>query len=230
MSQFVQFIRSSTLWHFVSFKICQFHLMCHGSSRVQWLKWPQRDAATHYISSREAALADRKITTHVQIVPLKVLVCQLLDSTVNISLDSPMFKSNLFQSLLLRTRMEEVVVELSSTKTQLTIGFVKSVENAKEVRKLLMSGGLPDTLLVKSSLIPSPLVVAVAANKADLARKRGNMKTRSVQTETLYNLSSSKNITESLKNFGGGDSDQSFVVAGFGVGLEAARGVIRYHY
>lgn len=126
--------------------------------------------------------------------------------------------------------MEEVVVELSSTKTQLTIGFVKSVENAKEVRKLLMSGGLPDTLLVKSSLIPSPLVVAVAANKADLARKRGNMKTRSVQTETLYNLSSSKNITESLKNFGGGDSDQSFVVAGFGVGLEAARGVIRYHY
>ena len=126
--------------------------------------------------------------------------------------------------------MEEVVVELSSTKTQLTIGFVKSVENAKEVRKLLMSGGLPDTLLVKSSLIPSPLVVAVAANKADLARKRGNMKTRSVQTETLYNLSSSKNITESLKNFGGGDSDQSFVVAGFGVGLEAARGVIRYHF
>ena len=126
--------------------------------------------------------------------------------------------------------MEEVVVELSSTKTQLTIGFVKSVENAKEVRKLLMSGGLPDTLLVKSSLIPSPLVVAVAANKADLARKRGNMKTRSVQTETLYNLSSSKNITESLKNFGGGDSDQSFVVTGFGVGLEAARGVIRYHF
>ena len=126
--------------------------------------------------------------------------------------------------------MVEVVVELSSTKTQLTIGYVKSVENAKEVRKLLMSGGLPDTLLVKSSLIPSPLVVAVAANKADLARKRGNMKTRSVQTETLYNLSSSKNITESLKNFGGGDSDQSFVVAGFGVGLEAARGVIRYHY
>merc|ERR1712192_80514 len=124
-------------------------------------------------------------------------------------------------------RMGEVVVELTSTKTQLTVGYVKAVENAKEVRKLLMSVGLPDTLLVKSSLIPSPLVVAVAANKADLARKRENMKTRSVQTETLYNLSSSKNITESLKNFGGGDSDQSFVVAGFGVSLEAARGVIR---
>ena len=92
MSQFVQFIRSSPLWHFVSFKICQFHLMCHGSSRVELLKWPQRDAATHYIPSREAALADRKITTHVQIVHLKLLDCQLLDSAVNISLDSSMCK------------------------------------------------------------------------------------------------------------------------------------------
>ena len=50
---------------------------------------------------------------------------------------------------------------------------------------------------------------------------------RSVQTETLYNLSSSKNITESLKNFGGGDSDTCFVVAAFGADLEVARGVIR---
>ena len=29
--------------------------------------------------------------------------------------------------------MAEVAVELTSTKTQLTIGFVKAVENAKEV-------------------------------------------------------------------------------------------------
>ena len=29
--------------------------------------------------------------------------------------------------------MDEVAVELTSTKTQLTIGFVKAVENAKEV-------------------------------------------------------------------------------------------------
>ena len=66
-------------------------------------------------------------------------------------------------------------------------------------------------------------------NQAGNASSNLNEVIRSVQTETLYNLSSSKNITESLKNFGGGDSDQSFVVAGFGVGLEAARGVIRYH-
>ena len=58
-------------------------------------------------------------------------------------------------------------------------------------------------------------------------KKVTNLLLRSVQTETLYNLSSSKNITESLKNFGGGDSDTSFVVAAFGADLEVAKGVIR---
>ena len=31
------------------------------------------------------------------------------------------------------SRMGEAVIELSSTKTRLTVGFVKSVENTKEV-------------------------------------------------------------------------------------------------
>ena len=47
--------------------------------------------------------------------------------------------SCLFQSLLLRTRMGEVVLELTSTKTQLTIGYVKTVENAKEVDIAMIS-------------------------------------------------------------------------------------------
>jgi len=118
-------------------------------------------------------------------------------------------------------------VELSSTGTRLTVGWVRGVQNTQEVRKLVMSGGLENILMVRSCLVPSPLVVAVAANKADLARRRGNMKTRSVLTETLYNLSSSKAITDSLRNFGGGDKDTSFVVCGFGVGLETAREAIR---
>lgn len=124
--------------------------------------------------------------------------------------------------------MGELEVTLSSTGTKLTMGFVRGVENTSEARKLLFSGDLPDTLLVKACLIPSPLVVAVAANKSALAQQRGNMRTRSVQTETLFNLSSSKNITESLKNFGGNDSDSSFVVCGFGAGgLVKAKEVIK---
>ena len=35
------------------------------------------------------------------------------------------------------SRMGEAVIELSSTKTRLTVGFVKSVENTKEVYNYL---------------------------------------------------------------------------------------------
>ena len=48
--------------------VCQFHLMCHGSSRVGLLKWLKRLAAsTLGRGGSEAAFADRNITTHVQI-------------------------------------------------------------------------------------------------------------------------------------------------------------------
>ena len=48
--------------------VCQFHLMCHGSSRVGLLKWLKRLAAsTVGRGGSEAAFADRNITTHVQI-------------------------------------------------------------------------------------------------------------------------------------------------------------------
>ena len=47
--------------------VCQFHLMCHGSSRVGLLKWLKRLAAsTVGRGGSEAAFADRNITTHVQ--------------------------------------------------------------------------------------------------------------------------------------------------------------------
>ena len=36
-----------------------------------------------------------------------------------------------------------------------------------------------------------------------------------INTEILYNLSSSTNITDSLKKFGGQDDDESFVVVSF---------------
>ena len=152
----------------------------------------------------------------------------------------------IFQSLL-RTIMGEITVELTSTQTQLSIGYVKAVENAKEVDTSLLIaiissifhwsengyactscnstylghwyvlrqtsmkkaihissnqgeeaadvrraswhptseklphtkvGSLESETAVNCTQTFSPLVVAVAANKADLAQKRGNMKTR----------------------------------------------------
>ena len=66
--------------------------------------------------------------------------------------------------------------------------------------------------MVRSCLVPSTLVVVTAANKACLKYSRGAMKTRSINTEILFNLSSSSKITDSLNKFGGQDADTTFLV------------------
>lgn len=69
-------------------------------------------------------------------------------------------------------------------------------------------------------------MVATAANKACLAQSRGGMRTRSVNTEILFNLSSSSNITESLQRFGVGDGDKEILVVGVNNSLEDVREVV----
>ena len=51
--------------------------------------------------------------------------------------------------------------------------------------------------------------IRVAAAKALASEKAGRMTTRSVSAETVYNLSSTKNIRESLLKFGIDDGDRS---------------------
>ena len=53
--------------------------------------------------------------------------------------------------------------------------------------------------------------VLVSARKSLLACARGKMTTRSATTEILFNLSSSKNITDSLVKFGIGDDDKDLI-------------------
>ena len=52
------------------------------------------------------------------------------------------------------------------------------------------------------------------------------MRTRSVNTEILFNLSSSSNITESLQRFGVGDEDKEVLVVGVNNDLDDVRGVL----
>ena len=68
--------------------------------------------------------------------------------------------------------------------------------------------------------------MATAANKASLAKSRGCMRTRSVNTEILFNLSSSSNITESLQRFGVGDDDKEVLVVGVNNNMEDVREVV----
>nr|XP_053656560.1 EKC/KEOPS complex subunit TPRKB-like [Cherax quadricarinatus] len=80
------------------------------------------------------------------------------------------------------------------------------MENAAEVRQLIMQGKV-EASLIKPEIVVDSFQVLVAANKAVRSLTAKKMVTRSVFTEIIFNLSPSKNITLSLKNFGLSDSD-----------------------
>ncbi len=92
--------------------------------------------------------------------------------------------------------------------------LLANVENAAELRSILLSTSgearrLEGIALVKAALLPPDLMqVRVAARKAQAASRAGKMTTRTVSAELVYNLSSTKNIRESLEKFGVGDGDK----------------------
>ncbi|KAF5302565.1 hypothetical protein FQR65_LT00937 [Abscondita terminalis] len=63
---------------------------------------------------------------------------------------------------------------------------------------------------IKPNLIVDPFQIVVAANKAVVADK---LTTKTVYTETLFNLAISKNITQSLQKFGIEDGEKELIVA-----------------
>ncbi|CAH1394966.1 unnamed protein product [Nezara viridula] len=58
-----------------------------------------------------------------------------------------------------------------------------------------------------------PFQIAVAADKACLARSRNKLVTRNINTELLYNLSVSKHISKSLVKFGLQENDTNALIA-----------------
>ncbi|KAJ8897268.1 hypothetical protein PR048_002614 [Dryococelus australis] len=107
-----------------------------------------------------------------------------------------------------------------SSKLTLSLVLFKNVQNIPQLRKRVMDGSLK-CCLIKPSMIVHPLQVTVAANKAVLNYKQGTMKTKTLFTEVLYNLSSSKNISQSLVKFGVHDEDKNLLVAFLEEGSES---------
>lgn len=96
------------------------------------------------------------------------------------------------------------------TSTTLKVYLLKDVQNVEEIRNNVMSGNWK-CAVIKPSLIIDFFQVAVAANKAVLAEKTTSMITRTVYSEILFNLSLSKNISQSMSRFGV-EKDRSLMV------------------
>jgi len=94
----------------------------------------------------------------------------------------------------------------------LSLFLFKDVQNAAEIKEMVMKGTL-DCCIIKPCLIVHPFQIVIAANKAVISKMQEKMTTRTLSTEILFNLSISRNITQSLIKFGVSECDTNMLVS-----------------
>ncbi|CAM6098531.1 unnamed protein product [Calypogeia fissa] len=91
-----------------------------------------------------------------------------------------------------------------------------NVANSGELLQLMQTGALsPELAFLNASLVPDTFPVLAAAHKALVSQAGDSIRTRTLHSELVYNISGSKHIRESLLRCGITDSTSYVLVARF---------------
>ncbi|GLC43396.1 hypothetical protein PLESTF_000429000 [Pleodorina starrii] len=112
--------------------------------------------------------------------------------------------------------MEESVLEFEAYPGRtLTLALFKDCKNAKDVRATISDSSTAGFAYFNAETIIDPFVVQLAGYRALAAESSGRMKTKSLHTELIYDVSGTTHVAESLKRFGVTDECKSLLAARF---------------
>ncbi|KAL0089627.1 kinase binding protein CGI-121-domain-containing protein [Phycomyces blakesleeanus] len=119
--------------------------------------------------------------------------------------------------------MESYKLELHPVRGQAHVCLFRNVTNAPELRqRLINQDATMACALVNAELVINPFHVMLAANRAAHDEKHNQLKTHNINSEIVFDFSSTIHISQSLKRFGIEDTTTDIIAVKLGGTSEEA--------